>query len=73
MRDILHEFKLLESKVAINSTVVNAIKDDRDNLANTIYKLQIDLDEDKNYSRRNCLLLHGVDEDEDRARIQITK
>ena len=64
MRDILHEFEILESKVAVNSTVITAIKDDRDSLANDVYKLQIDLEEAQNYSRRNCLLLHGVDEEQ---------
>ena len=43
---------------------MNAIKDDRDSLANTVYQLQIDLEEAQNYSRRNCLLLHGVDEEQ---------
>ena len=63
MGDINNEFDLLSAKIAINSKVLEVLKVDRDKLQSDVRKLEIELEDAKNYSRRNCLLIHGVEEE----------
>ena len=63
MGDINNEFDLLSAKIAINSRVLEVLKVDRDKLQSDVRKLEVELEDAKNYSRRNCLLIHGVEEE----------
>ena len=66
---ILHletlEKKLAESEavVAVQKTVSDTLCNDRDRLLKSMQELEDALDEQEQYSRRTCLLLHGVKEE----------
>lgn len=63
IRDISQEFDLLSSKIAVNTNVLEVLKEDRDKMAVKVRNLEIELEDAQNYSRRNCLLIHGVKEE----------
>ena len=56
------KLKLLESQLAIQKSVTDNLVEDRSRLNKTIEDLEDELDDQQQYSRRNCLLIHGVEE-----------
>ena len=57
-----NKFKSTEGSLAIQKAVTDSLAVDRDRLQTCIGKLEDQLDDPEQYSRRNCLLIHGVEE-----------
>ena len=53
----------LESELAISKAITEALQIDRDAQSIKLNSLEVQLEDSLNHSRRNCLLIHGVDED----------
>ena len=55
--------ELVDAKIKTQETVINVLCDEKTRLNTLVNKLQIDADDQANYSRRNQLLIHGIDEE----------
>ena len=55
--------ELLRSKVSIQSTVIDTLCCEKTRLNQAVNKLEDQVDEQSNYTRRNQLLIHGLDEE----------
>ena len=53
---------MLEGKVSVQKAVADSLVEDRDRLVSSVAALEDELDEQQQYSRRTCLLVHGVEE-----------
>ena len=59
----LHNYILEEEgKLAVQKTVTEKLCADRDRLLQSVEDLEDELDEQQQYSRRNCLMVHGIQE-----------
>ena len=56
------KIEMLEGNVSIQKVVTDSLVEDRDRLVSTVDALEHELDEQQQYSRRTCLLVHGVKE-----------
>ena len=54
----------LKDTVKVQQTVTNVLCSEKNRLNEAVSKLQIDLDDLEQYSRRNCLLIHGLEEED---------
>ena len=54
--------EVLEGKVAVQKAVADSLVEDRDRLVSSVAFLEEELDDQQQYSRRTCLLVHGVSE-----------
>ena len=68
--EITNNFEVLEGKLAVQQAVTNALKDDRDQLQKDVRELEITLEDQLQYSRRTCLLIHGIPEVESKGKQQ---
>ena len=57
-----NKVKSTEGSLAIQKAVTDSLAVDRDRLQTFTEKLEDQLDDQEQYSRRNCLLIHGVEE-----------
>ena len=58
------KYTQLESSLEVQKVVTDALVEDRDKLKVRLFELQCDLEDQMQYSRRNCLLVHGLPEPE---------
>ena len=56
---------VLESKLVIQKNVIEKLEADRGRMGASIKSLDEKIDEQQQYSRRNCLLVHGIKEEKD--------
>ena len=56
----------LESRLAIQKIVTDALDTDRVRVLVNIQRLEVELEDQKQYTRRNMVLIHGVEETEGR-------
>ena len=61
-KEVRFEFDKLEASSAVQKTVTENLCSDRDLLKASIVSLEEELDDQQQYSRRTCLLIHGVKE-----------
>ena len=60
--DVAEHISELEGRLAVQSTVIDKLKVDWEKQQKTIDKLEDEIDDQQQYSRRTCLLIHGVKE-----------
>ena len=67
LRSIIHEnneqITKLDDSFKARGAVLNALVTDRDRLVHEVSSLKLKMENIENYSRRSCLLVHGVKED----------
>ena len=63
--DLTQYVSELEGRLAIQKTVTDTLTVDRDNIQKKIGLLEDEIDSLQQYSRRTCLLVHGVKETKD--------
>ena len=56
------KYTQIESSLEVQKVVTDALAEDRDKLKVRLFELQCDLEDQMQYSRRNCLLVHGLPE-----------
>ena len=61
-KDLQHYFVEEEGKLAIQKTVPDQLAEDRRRLLKSINDLEDEIEDQQQYSRRNCLLVHGIQE-----------
>ena len=61
--DLTTHLANIESSLATQKAVTDGLAGDRDRLMKNIQKLEDELDDQQQYSRRNCLLIHGIKEE----------
>ena len=66
--DITHKFDVLEGMLAVQQAVTNALEADRDLLQKHVRELEVQLEDQLQYSRRTCLLIHGIPETNENQR-----
>ena len=52
----------LEASLVVQKAVTDALLVEKDRLQDVIKKLEHEVDDQQQYSRRNCLIVHGIDE-----------
>ena len=57
-----NKFKVMEGSLAVQKAVTDSLVLDRDRLSKSVEMLEDKVDELEQYSRRTCLLIHGVEE-----------
>ena len=63
--DVSQHITVLESQLEIQKNVIEKLEVDRSRLVASIKSLDEKIDEQQQYSRRNCLLIHGIKEEKD--------
>ena len=66
-KDVSKHVTVLESMAEIHKNVTDKLSKDRERMETSIKSLENKIDEQQQYSRRNCLLLHGVKEEKKRG------
>ena len=61
-KDVHKHFFEEKGKLALQKTVTDQLVEDRSRLLKSIEDLEDEIDDQQQYSRRNCLLLHGIEE-----------
>ena len=64
MNFMTKKFEVSERERQKKDNIIDTMKSDMVNLNEKIEKLERIVDRQEQYSRRNCLLLHGIAEDE---------
>ena len=60
--DVSKHFEEIEGKLAVTKAVTDNLEKEKDRLHDVIHKLDIKIDDQEQYSRRNCLMIHGIAE-----------
>jgi hypothetical protein len=58
-----NRYDILEGSLAVQTKITDALVIDRDLVQKTLYEVENALEDQLQYSRGNCLLIHGVDEE----------
>ena len=54
----------LEGRLSVQKSVTDALATDRERISNDLRSVQLSLEDQRQYTRRNMILVHGVDEKE---------
>ena len=61
-----HKYAALEGGLAVQKKITDALVDDKNRVEKKLYEVETALEEQLQYSRRNCLVIHGVEESNER-------
>ena len=63
--DLASYVDIIQSKISVQDNAINILADEKDRLNREILNLQHETDDMQQYSRRTCLLIHGIKENKD--------
>ena len=64
VNDMKHKFEVFESKISTQGTVINLLCEEKTRLDGLVVNLNRQVDDQANYTRRNQLLIHGMEEED---------